>query len=77
MENNVRSIDCGGIIGEIKYKILNPGGNKTALIKGCEYTNNQKKLINKIIQPSGYSINIELEGNNNYIENAIISGFVI
>ncbi len=36
-------------IGEIKYNILNPGGNKTALIKGCEYTNNQKKLINKMI----------------------------
>ncbi len=36
-------------IGEIKYKILNPGGNKTALIKGCAYTNNQKKLINKMI----------------------------
>lgn len=36
-------------IGKIKYKILNPGGNKTALIDGCEYTNNQKKLINKMI----------------------------
>ncbi len=49
MENNVRSIDCGGTIGEIKYKILNPGGNKTALINGNEYTKNQKKLINKMI----------------------------
>ncbi len=34
---------------KIDYKILNPGGNKTALINGTEYTNNQKKLINKII----------------------------
>ena len=34
---------------EIKYKIYNPGGNKTALIYGSEYTNNQKKLINKMI----------------------------
>ena len=37
MEKNVRSIDCGGTIGKIKYKILNPGGNQTALIKGNEY----------------------------------------
>lgn len=36
-------------IGKIKYKILNPGGNKTALINGNEYTKNQKKLINKMI----------------------------
>lgn len=36
-------------IKNIKYKILNPGGNKTALIKGTEYTINQKKLINKMI----------------------------
>ena len=34
---------------EIKYKVLNPGGNKTALISGSEYTDNQKKLINKVI----------------------------
>lgn len=36
-------------VGKIKYKILNPGGNQTALIDGCEYTANQKKLINKMI----------------------------
>lgn len=36
-------------VGEFEYKILNPGGNKTALINGCEYTNYQKKLINKMI----------------------------
>jgi len=34
---------------EIEYKILNPGGNVTALINGCDYTNEQKKLINKMI----------------------------
>ena len=36
-------------IKKIDYKILNPGGNKTALINGIEYTNNQKKLINDMI----------------------------
>lgn len=36
-------------IEEIKYKVLNPGGNKTALVSGSEYTDNQKRLINKII----------------------------
>ena len=49
MEKNVRSIACGGSIGEIKYKILNPGGNKTALIYGSEYTDSQKRLINRRI----------------------------
>jgi diaminopimelate epimerase len=39
------------------------------------YLKNKDKKI-ELIQPSGYSINIELEGNNNYIENAIISGIV-
>ena len=36
-------------IREIKYKIYNPGGNKTALIKGNDYTAIQKRLINKVI----------------------------
>ena len=49
MERNVRSIDCGESIGEVKYKILNPGGNKTALISRSEYTDSQKRLINKMI----------------------------
>lgn len=50
MKNDVeKSINCGGNIGEVKYKILNPGGNKTALVNGSEYTDNQKKLINKMI----------------------------
>ncbi|MCI8362849.1 MAG: hypothetical protein HFJ41_07030 [Clostridia bacterium] len=49
MEKNVISINYGGSIGEIKYKILNPGGNKTALIYGSEYTDSQKILINKMI----------------------------
>lgn len=44
-----KSINCGGDIGEIKYKVLNPGGNKTALVDGSEYTDNQKKLINNMI----------------------------
>lgn len=49
MNNYIEIIQEVLSIGKIKYKILNPGGNKTALIKGCEYTNNQKKLINKMI----------------------------
>ena len=36
-------------IKKIDYKILNPGGNKKALINGIGYTNNQKKLINDMI----------------------------
>lgn len=36
-------------IEELNYKILNPGGNKTALVYGNEYTNFQKNLINKFI----------------------------
>lgn len=38
------------------------------------YKNNKEKL--EIIQPSGYSINIDLNTKNEYIENAIISGIV-
>lgn len=34
---------------DIDYKILNPGGNKTALVNGNEYTEDQKKLINDMI----------------------------
>lgn len=49
MNNYIETIQELLYIGEIKYKILNPGGNKTALINGCEYTNSQKKLINKMI----------------------------
>lgn len=36
-------------IDKINYKVLNPGGNKTALVDGNEYTDTQKKLINKMI----------------------------
>ena len=31
---------------EYKYKIFNPGGNKSALIFGNEYSNKEKKIIN-------------------------------
>lgn len=34
---------------DINYKILNPGGNKTAIVIGNEYTNEEKKKINNII----------------------------
>lgn len=49
VKNMNESINCGKNVGEIKYKVLNPGGNKTALVNGSEYTDNQKKLINKMI----------------------------
>lgn len=31
---------------EFKYKVLNPGGNKTAIVIGDEYTKEEKKMIN-------------------------------
>ena len=36
-------------IEKIEYKILNPGGNKTALVKGTNFTDKQKCLINRLI----------------------------
>ncbi len=36
-------------IGMLDYNVLNPGGNKTGLISGNEYTASQKKLINRLI----------------------------
>lgn len=49
IKNVSESINCGESIGNIKYKVLNPGGNKTALVNGSEYTDTQKRVINKII----------------------------
>ncbi len=49
MNNYIETINQLLSIGEIQYKILNPGGNKTALINSNEYTDNQKRLINKMI----------------------------
>jgi len=34
---------------EYKYKILNPGGNRTALVLGNEYSTEEKKIINNEI----------------------------
>lgn len=36
-------------IEKIEYKILNPGGNKTALVKRTNFTDKQKYLINRLI----------------------------
>ena len=36
-------------IKKIEYKILNPGGNKTALVKCTNFTDKQKYLINRLI----------------------------
>ena len=33
----------------IFYRIFNPGGNVTALVNGCEYSDNKKKWINQMI----------------------------
>ncbi len=49
VKNMSESIKYIRSIGEIRYKVLNPGGNKTALVNGNEYTDNQKRLINKAI----------------------------
>ena len=34
---------------KISYQIFNPGGNKTALVKGSDYTASQKQRINQMI----------------------------
>ena len=34
---------------DIRYKILNPGGNKTAIVMGNEYSEDEKKKINEEI----------------------------
>ena len=34
------------IMNRVEYKILNPGGNKTVLVNGNKYSENEKKLIN-------------------------------
>lgn len=49
MENYINTIQELTTIEKIEYKILNPGGNKTALVKGTEFTDKQKCLINKLI----------------------------
>ena len=36
-------------IPKIEYKILNPGGNKTALVRSTNFTDKQKCLINRLI----------------------------
>ena len=34
---------------DFNYKILNPGGNKTALVEGLNYSKEERKIINDII----------------------------
>lgn len=47
---NVRgNINFGGKSAIIEFKILNPGGNKTALVNGTNFTDKQKGLINRLI----------------------------
>ena len=54
MEDYIGAIKELLSLGKLSYKILNPGGNITALVKGSDYSTNQKKLINKLIM-SKYS----------------------
>ena len=49
IDNYIETIKEMLSIGKLEYKILNPGGNQTALVNGCDYSSNQKKLINKMI----------------------------
>lgn len=49
IKNFINTIQELTTIGKIEYKVLNPGGNKTALVKGINYTDKQKRLINKLI----------------------------
>ena len=49
IDNYIETIKEMLSIGKFEYKILNPGGNQTALVNGCDYSSNQKKLINKMI----------------------------
>lgn len=49
MDTYIETIQDILSLGKIEYKIFNPGGNITALIKGCDYDTNQKKLINRMI----------------------------
>ena len=49
IDNYIETIKEMLSIGKFEYKILNPGGNQTALVNRCEYTANQKKLINDMI----------------------------
>ena len=49
IKNFIDTIQELTTIGKIEYKVLNPGGNKTALVKGINYTDKQKRLINKLI----------------------------
>lgn len=53
----------------IKYKVINPGGNITALIFGDEYTNEDKKIINDYILKE--NSNIEQVGFLNKKENKL------
>ena len=54
MEDYIGAIKELLSIGKLNYKILNPGGNITALVNGFDYSAYQKKLINKLIM-SKYS----------------------
>lgn len=43
-------------IPKIEYKILNPGGNKTALVKSSNFTDKQKCLINRLIMEKYFEV---------------------
>lgn len=44
------------LIQKIEYKILNPGGNKTALVRSTNFTDKQKCLINRLIMEKYFEV---------------------
>lgn len=49
IDNLINTIQELISIPKIEYKILNPGGNKTALVKSTKFKDKQKCLINRLI----------------------------
>ena len=49
IDNLINTIQELISIPKIEYKILNPGGNKTALVKSTKFNDKQKCLINRLI----------------------------
>ena len=44
------------VIQKIEYNILNPGGNKTALVRSTNFTDKQKYLINRLIMEKYFEV---------------------
>ena len=53
---------------EFRYKIFNPGGNKTALVFGNNYSNYEKARINQIINSKEYIQKIQTNSEKTKVE---------